>query len=273
MKKILIAFENNHFPEGAFEWLKNLHRKEPFLLVGVFLPQNQQSGLWSYTDAIGLPLVSEPRPAVMDHTDEQIRRFEERCLLYGINYKVHAEFYDFTLKELIRESMFADLLVLGSENFYNENLSLKSGLHLHDAMHDVKCPVLLVPDGSTFPENIILAYDGSEDAIRAIRQFGLLFPELATVATHLVYADEHREKEIPYQNLIEEMAVRHFKQLTITRLLMDAHGEFDQWLKAQQSPLLVCGAFGRSGVSLLFKRSFVKEIIDGNQVPVFIAHH
>jgi hypothetical protein len=69
------------------------------------------------------------------------------------------------------------------------------------------------------------------------------------------------------------MAVRHFKQLTITRLLMDAQGEFDQWLKAQQSPLLVCGAFGRSGISLLFKRSFVKDIIAGNQIPVFIAHH
>jgi hypothetical protein len=37
MKKILLAFDGEHFSEGAFEFASSLNRKERILLTGVFL--------------------------------------------------------------------------------------------------------------------------------------------------------------------------------------------------------------------------------------------
>jgi nucleotide-binding universal stress UspA family protein len=40
----------------------------------------------------------------------------------------------------------------------------------------------------------------------------------------------------------------------------------------KRSALLVSGSYGRSGLSQLFKKSFVNEIIAEHRLPVFIAH-
>ena len=61
--------------------------------------------------------------------------------------------------------------------FY-ENIGIHSSYdYLKDVLHDVACPVLLVPEKFDFPESVILAYDGSEESVYAIKQFAYLFPE------------------------------------------------------------------------------------------------
>ena len=71
---------------------------------------------------------------------------------------------------------------------------------------------------------------------------------------------------------IEEWASRHFSNLTITSLKMDAGKYFATWMGDKKESLLVSGSFSRSGVSQLLRKSFVKEVIEAHKVPVFIAH-
>jgi nucleotide-binding universal stress UspA family protein len=273
MKKILLAFDGTHFSEGAFEFARRLNELKPVLLTGVFLPQAELANLWSYADGVGgpslIPLLESDESELVH---QNIERFEKLCKSNGIDYRVHKDFFDFVLPELRKESRYADLLILGSEVFYENMGSGSPNEYLKDALHDFECPVLVVPEKYNFPEKNILAYDGSEESVYAIKQFAYLFPELTNRETLLVYADDDAEEDFPDKIQIEELAARHFKNLTFFKLNLNPKKYFSTWVSEKGSSILISGSYGRSGLSRLFKKSFIQEVIADHRLPVFIAH-
>ena len=272
MKKIILAFDGANFSEGAFEFARKLNELQPILLTGIFLPQASISNLWSYADVGGGPLIPMIEPVDDTLIEKNILHFEQLCKHNKIDYRVHKDYFDMVLPELKKESRFADLLILGSEVFYENFGSQLPNQYLEDAVHDVKCAVLLVPEKYEFPESIILAYDGSEESVFAIKQFAYLFPELSHKEALLVYANENKEEDFPDKIQIEELVARHFRNLTLIKLDVNPTKYFSAWVSEKKSCMLVSGSYGRSGLSQLFKKSFVKEVIADHKVPVFIAH-
>jgi hypothetical protein len=274
MKKVIIAFDSTHFSEGAFEFARRLHELSPILLTGVFLPQSIVSGMWSYADAMAgpaiIPMYSEEQAMMIEKNAE---RFSKLCIGNGIDFRIHKDDADFALPELKKETRFADLLIIGSEKFYEDLGTDKPNEYLKEALHNVECPVLLVPEKFDFPKSIILTYDGSEESVYAIKQFAYLFPELCNEKVLLVYADEDKEEDFPDKIHIEELAARHFSNLTFYKLDFSPKKYFASWIEEEKSSMLVCGSYGRSGLSQLMKKSFVNEVISDHMLPVFIAHH
>lgn len=272
MKKIMLAFEGTHFSEGAFEFARRLNELHPVLLTGVFLPQTELANIWSYADGLGTPFTPTIESSESTLVYQNIERFEKLCQGNNIDYRVHRDFYDLALPELKKESRYADLLVLGSEVFY-ESIGLHSqGNYLQSVLLDIECPVVLVPEKFDFPQSVILAYDGTEEATYAIKQFAYLFPELTGLPALLVYANGDEAADFPDKIRMEECVARHFSDLTLQKLNLDPQKDFRNWASNKKSALLVCGSYGRSGLSLLFKRSFVKDVISDHELPVFVAH-
>jgi hypothetical protein len=272
MKKILLPFDGSHFSEGAFEFARSLNEMEPILLLGVFIPQVNYANLWSYASAgsgpLLVPLVEEEESETVHNN---IERFEKLCQKNNIDYRVHKDFFDFALPELKKETRFADIAILSSESFYKNLGTGVPNEYLKEILHSAECPVLVVPEKFNFPESNILAFDGSESSVYAIKQFAYLFPELSNNRTLLVYADEE-EKAFPQKIYIEELAARHFSNLTLFKLDMNPKKYFTSWIREKKSAILVCGAYGRASVSQLFKRSFVSDVISDHQLPLFITH-
>lgn len=272
MKKILLAFDGTHFSTGAFEFARQLNELERVLVIGAFLPQAQAANLWSYADGMSgpmfIPLVEGRDTEVMK---ANIDKFELLCQKNGMEYRVHEDEYDFALPELKEETRFADLLIIGSEVFY-KNLGGKLNEYLQDVLHSAECPVLVVPENYDFPETLILSYDGTGSSVYAIKQFAYLFPELSKKPALLVYANEDGKNEFPKQSNIEELTARHYSDLTLMKLDMPPKKFFGTWMGNRKGALLISGAFGRSGVSQLIKRSFISDVIADHHLPVFITH-
>jgi hypothetical protein len=185
---------------------------------------------------------------------------------------VHKDFLGFALPELKKETRFADLVILGSESFY-ENLGTgKTNVYLNDALHGPECPVVIVPEQFEFPQSNILAYDGSESSVFAIKLFSYIFPEFAKYKTLLVYSDEDEERELPHIQNIEELVARHFPELSLMKLEVNPKKNFSTWIAEKKDAILVSGAFGRSTLSQLFKKSFVSGVIKDHKLPVFTTH-
>lgn len=272
MKKILLIFDGAHFSEGAYNFARQLNEKSPVLLTGVFLPQVSYDYLWGFANAatgpLFVPFVEEEIGGIIN---QNISRFEEDCRKDNIDFRVHKDFYEFALPELKRESRFADLIILGSETFYKNLGSAEAYEYFKEAVHAAECPVIVVPEKFDFPKNNILAYDGSESSVYAIKQFAYLFPELTDNETLLVYA-RAREEELPEEFNIEELAARHFSNLTLSKLEIDPKKYFATWIKDRKEAILVSGAFGRSAFSEWLRESFVSGVITDHKLPVFIAH-
>ena len=272
MKKILVVFDGTHFSEGAFEFTQAMNEQQPLLLTGVVLPRAAYAGFFNYGDAITTPLYIP----VMDVNEEIIKknisRFKAVCQKQGIEYRVHEDYFDFALSELKKETRFADLLIIGSESFYNYIATREPNEFVQDTLHGSECPVLVVPEKFKFPVNNILCYDGSESSVYAIKQFAYLFPEMTLNPTLLIYAKRNAESEMPDEGNIEELVVRHFSHLTITRLDLEPGKDFRQWLAEKDAAIIVSGSFGRSLLSRIFKKSFAAGLINDHRLPVFIAH-
>ncbi len=272
MKKILIAFDDSHFSEGAFEFARRLNEQAPILLTAVFLPHVDFTSALAYAQggaSLYVPLIEGYDAAEIA---VQAKIFEEACTQHHIEFRVHKDHNNFAMEELKKETRFADLLLLGSEKFYN-NLGIDHpNEYLRMALHEAECPVILAPEDFHFPASNVLSYDGSEHAAFAIKSFADLFPELCANKTILVHATSRSNAEIPDIAYIQELAGRHFSDLTIDILHADPKKYFETWLMNVKDPILVCGSFARSGFSQAFKKSFVNEVICDHRIPVFIAH-
>ena len=273
MKKVLLVFDGTRFSEGAFEFTRVINEGQPLLLTGVFLPQADYANFFNYGDAMSAPFYIPVVDVNEEITKKNISRFKSLCQKQGIECRVHEDYLDFALPELKKETRFADLLIIGSESFYDYIGASESYEYLQDTLHSVECPVLIVPEKFEFPVNNILCYDGSESSVYAIKQFAYLFPDMTKNPTILIYAKGNAEDtEIPDDLNIEELVARHFPNLTITRLDLKPGKIFREGLTEKEAAIVICGSFGRSLLSRLFKKSFASGIISDHRLPLFIAH-
>ena len=274
MRKVIIAFDGSHFSKGAFELACRLNEQETILLIGTFLPELDLAGL-GYAYSFGGGGVYIPLQETVDEgiVDENINQFKYDCVKQQIEFRVHKDHSPYAITALQKESRFADLMIIGSQQFY-DNLKLEvPNEYLRDILHDTECPVIVAPEQFDYPENIVLAYDGSRSSVYAIKMFAYLFPDLCKRPTTLVYANVQHVEDMPDEDYIEELAGRHFSDLEIMRLDLRDQDTFQTWMEEVPKPILVSGAFGRSGLSNIFKKSFVTHLISDYKYPVFIAHH
>jgi nucleotide-binding universal stress UspA family protein len=272
MKKILLAFDGTNFSEGAFEFAKRMNEESPVLLTAVFLPQINYAELWSYAGSVTgayIPTLEEDETNLIQ---KNILRFETLCRKNDLEFRLHKNYSENVIPILRKETRFADLLIIGSETFY-QNLGINDpNESLRDALHASECPVLVVPEKFEFPSTNVLTYNGSKDSVYAIKQFAYLFPELCNNETILIYLNAEDEIDLPDEDLIEEFAGRHFPNLTLTSLEIEPKKYFSSWIMERKKSVVISGAFNRSVFSQIFKKSFITEVIADYKLPIFIAH-
>lgn len=273
MRKILIPFDGTQYSQGAINFAKSLNEAERISVTGLFLPLVSMASLWSYADpmtgATYSPLLEEGSAELVD---SNIKRFEEFCSKHKIRHQVNKAMYDFAMPELRKETRFADLVILGSETFYHNVDGEIPGEYLKEALHFAECPVIVVPETYVFPEKNILAYDGSESSVFAIKQFMYLFPELAENPTLLVTTSNAPSDLANQDPDIHGLVSAHFGNISFLNLQIDPKKYFATWMSESKNSILVCGAFSRSLISQILRQSFVEDVLRDHKIPVFISH-
>ena len=272
MKKILLVFDGNHFSEGAFRMATFLNEFEPILATGVFLQPIDYRDIVGYSGmGTATPITVAPPQSDEGLINRNMRYFEQKCQHAGLEFRSHRDTDLFALQELQTETRFADLMILSSEIFYENVGKEQPNDYLKKVLRQTECPVLLVPEKYPLPSRIMLAYDGKADSVFAIKQFTYLFPQLFHWETKLISLEEENEP-LPHQELIEELAAKHFSNLTLEAVTHETADTFANWVAEQTEYMLVTGAYGRSELSNLFKKSFLSDVIGQHKIPVFVAH-
>ena len=272
MKKVLLVFDGNHFSEGSFKMANYLNEIEPMLVTGVFLQAIDYRDIIGYSGLpSGAPVTLSPLETEETLISQNIRYFESKCQHAGLEYRTHKDTDLFALQELQTETRFADLMILSGELFYENIGKDQPNEYLKKMLRQTECPILLVPEDYTMPTKIVLAYDGKPDSVFAIKQFSYLFPQFHSWDTTLITIEDE-DDPLPYQEMIEELASKHYSNLTLEVVSSISERAFARNIADKVETLLVTGAFGRSEFSNLFKKSFLAEIIQKHKIPVFVAH-
>lgn len=273
MKKLIIALDGQHFPRGAFEFVKTINIEEKVLLAGIFLSPVDYSKVLAFTGMEGVAMMPE---WLMKNEDDilvnkNISLFREACIAEGIEFRIHKDTDLMAISSLIEESRFADGLLISSDLFYENVQKEQPNFYLEEVLKKAECPVMLIPEKYSEPELVILTYDGTESSVLAIKQFAYVYPGLANKETILLTINNH-EEELPEYSMITELVAGHYPKLKIESLHLANKKEFTHWLSGQPQSFIVMGAFSRSLFSQLFKRSFASDIIHDIKMPIFISH-
>lgn len=265
MKKALVVFTQDNFPQHVLTFANRMAKEHGWLLYGIFLDDTPPPLQYSFPTDVAMttpPLTTESEVAQNEQvTFDNLQLFKNNCTTAGIHCEV---LKNITLEQLIDFSSSAAVIIIDA------HIRLIQ-YSLTDVLTKTHCAICLVSAAAAEPENIVLAYDGSDASAYAIRQFVAVFPKLNQLPTWLVSINPELEV-LEHKEFLNQTLPEHFPNYTLKLLQGKVKEEMDNFVRQYPGVLVVMGAFGRSALSRLFHPSLAKEILEETGATVFIAH-
>jgi nucleotide-binding universal stress UspA family protein len=276
MKKFIVALDGLNLSGSSIQTAIRLSKFHNAHLVGVFLDDFTRNSFSIYEVLeSGQDFEKTVRQLAGKDSrirDQAVKQFEDSCQEAGINYSVHRD-KGFSLPDLLRESIYADLLILDANETFTRHKESLPTRFVRDLLAEVQCPVFLTPKHYVPVEKVVMLYDGAPTAVFAIKMFSHVLPSSLPVEVVTVKGEED-DLHLPENKLMKEFMKRHCPQASYAVLKGEAETEVLRYLEtAEGSTLIVLGAYQRSAVSRWFKDSMADVLLRTLKCPLFIAHN
>ena len=279
MAKFLVALDGSiSFTKDLFQFSSDmLEDTDEGLFVGMVV--KDVSYYNTVSSFIGDPVLADVMPEQGFLNDEDnvitdvISQFETNAKDSSVRYEIYNDFR-LTTHEVVKQSTYADLLILSYRIFYNYLIGAPDSSTIYQILKGSTCPVLILPEGTTKIDNIIFTYDNKESSVFAIKAFSNLFArkmrnKVVSILTVMPNVDE----EIKNEKLLLNLVKQHYNNVGIQ--LLEGHNiskEINNFARNVQNPLVVMGAYGRSRISNLLLPSVAQYLLKKSNLPLFIAH-
>ena len=209
--------------------------------------------------------------AKMDLIQKNIKIFKDYCANRKIPYDVLCE-EGTPAMEIIRESRFADLLIADAEICFDEKYKGGPTGFEREILKAAECPVIIAPERFNRIDEIIFCYDGGRSAIYSMKQFDYIFPELRQTKTILIEVTKANKAYVTQIEKVKEWLCQRYDHINVEILHGKTKNELFQYLLQRDNAIFVMGAYGRSSLSRLFKRTAAEKVLRTTNLPVFITH-
>jgi nucleotide-binding universal stress UspA family protein len=181
--------------------------------------------------------------------------------------------------DVARRARAADLLVLGQTDPDHPLPPMARHL-VEDALMNSGRPLLIVPFAGRFETigtNVVVGWNGTREAARAVHDGLLLIEPTATVTVLTVERprSEADFQQVPGADLAEHLA-RHGLKVSADRTVTDGSISYGDALLAYASDtgadLLISGGYGHSRARELILGGVSRELLDHMTLPVLMSH-
>jgi len=279
MAKFLVALD------GSTSFTKDLFNLSSDMLVdtdeGLFVGMvvKDVSYFNTINNFVGEPVMADVMPdaGFLEEEDgiitDVISQFEKNAKDSSVKYEIYNDF-KLTTHEVVKQSTYADLLILSYRIFYNPQTGKPDSSTIYQILKGSKCPVLILPEGTTQIDNIIFTYDNKESSVYAIRAFSNLFArKLRDKVVSILTVTPNVDEEIKNEKLLLKLVKQHYNNVGLQ--LLEGHNiskEINNFAHNVPNPLVVMGAYGRSRISNLLIPSVAHYLLKKSNLPLFIAH-
>ncbi|MEO1017847.1 MAG: universal stress protein [Pseudomonadota bacterium] len=230
--------------------------------------------------------VSLPPQILQEQTDAAERRCRElleqakqRAERAGISMETRHETANMDRLPFVlaRHGRHADMTIVGQAD--PENSDFDDTLLAEAAFMDSGRPAIVVPHSSTLrglPERILVAWDGSREAVRAVND-SLPFLRRAKMVTVLVIdPDRYRAHlgEAPGADLATHLS-RHGVEVTVKATRSDGIGVGETIAaetKHADADMITMGGYGHSRLREVLIGGVTQYLLNRAPVPIFISH-
>lgn len=272
MKKIIVALDGLKLSESSVQTAVALTAREKAHLVGVFLDDFTHNSFSIATAMENNDL--EPRMQKDKQIrDNAVKEFENACQSGGINFTVRRD-KSFALPDLLRESIYADLLIISADESFTRFPEPAPTRFIRDLLSEVQCPVLIAPLKWQPLEKTVMLYDGAPSSVYAIKMFSSILPETNKLPATVITVRGDDNHHVPENQLMKEFMKRHNPGAEYAVLQGDAENAIlDELIKNDSRTLVVLGAYQRGTVSRWFRASMADLLMKSVPCALFIAHN
>lgn len=208
---------------------------------------------------------------VMMDVDQSMRYFTRACKGRNIRSDAFHKWGD-AVENIVRDSRFADLLILGSETVFNPVYNEVPTPFIKQVLAGMECPAIIAPTLFEEIDTIVFCYDGSRSALFAIKQFTYLFPQYRDKKVVVVEVEAEQGNIIAKEKIGDWISC-YYSKVGFEVLEGEVREELFKYLLMKERTFVVTGAYGRNLLSTFFRRSTADSLLKRIDLPLFIAHH
>ena len=202
---------------------------------------------------------------------DALKRFAATCDSRHIAH-IESEFQGVPADRILEAASFHDLVVIGLRTHFHFETRSGPGDSLDKILRSPTAPVLAVPkqDEELDWKKVLIAFDGSPSACRALKEFARFAQPYGFEITILTSADEKDQAEKSVRAAAAYLRAHHLRQ--IETVVTD--GEIRKVIDndyIEVTDLVVAGIHSRRYVKDLFVGSLTRKLIDYGHTPVFLS--
>lgn len=220
-------------------------------------------------------LETEKKEEAKKRIDILLNTFKDKCDSEGVKHK-EAERQGSPSDAIIEESIYYDVIFAGLRTFYNFETSDKSGRTLDRILKESVTPIYGAPEKLPFTQKpdrkikILIAFDGSPLAARALQRFAnLINPDIYEL-TLLNASDKQTEAEDKLNKAAAYLAAHNIHNVIKRWTTGDIREVIASEYYTKMDGFVV-GAHARKGVFDFLVGSLVKYLVGKAEKPVFIG--
>lgn len=278
MEKILLLVDGKGLDRSAFDFACYLAEFTRSTLTAIFVdPEHftRSDELKDIHAEVYMKHTSIVHNSPQEHRNskpaDNKNAFEQACANKSIRW--NQDMNPVTdVSQILSETRFADVLIVSATSNSDENAESPPTQLVTKILSEAECPVIIAPlDFSNIGE-ILFAYDGSASAMFAIKQFTYLFPQFSETKMVFLQINEGEELRITDHEKIGDYLKMHYSAIGFHVLHGKAADELSFYLLGKKNIFVITGAYGRTALSSLLRKSTAELLLKTTTLPVFISH-
>lgn len=177
------------------------------------------------------------------------------------------------ISEVIRESNFADLLIVDADTTFRKMLADVPSSLVKRILQGTGCPVIVAPKIFQKTDDIIFLFDGQKSSMFSIKQFTYLFPQFASHKLIVLHVADGWSPDAAEPDLLKDWLQNHYSNIAFKILRGKSDDDLLEHLSAHKNAMIVMGAYGRSFISRQFRKSYLDPLVKTLDQAFFIAHY
>jgi hypothetical protein len=261
----------------ALDFACFLQRRTPSRITCLLL-DDPETGRTIQRDLHGFPMVFAEQNlrkneiAAEAGVEARIANLKKEFAVPGVDFERHRN-HPLHEEDIIRESRFADLLVLDAGLMSAKTSKKNPSSFVRHILAKSACPVIVAPEDIEEPEEIVFCNNYTADSIFAIKQFSHLFPQLQNKKLTILEVMGNSGKEASSQKRLTEWLQSHYQDFRFEIFDGDVDHILFDYLFKRKNTFIVMGAYGRNAFSTFLKKSTAGHLIKIIPQPVFICHN
>ncbi len=276
LKSILVGLDGSPHSRVAVELGIRWAKRFDALVVGLGIideptirhPEMVPIGASSYKEHRDAAFMAEARRKV----EQYLEHFALRCAEAQVSCKV-LEDVGMPAEQITLEAQRYDVILLGRRTYFHFETQQGPDETLHDVVKQSPRPVITVPDSVRAGRCVMVAYDGSLQAARAVQAFAATGLDESQEVHVVCVGPDHVEATRHADRASEFLRAHDIKAQTQVVVSELSPGDviLDEVFKRDPG-LLVMGAYGKPAWREFLFGSVTRTVLERNPVPLFLYH-